>query len=114
MGTTNIHTLPLLCTIKALTLTNEQRGKPLWMIAALHFSPPRKTWLKLMDPLGIINLPLRPTRISHHNGVQGLVFTNTLDCHPKNLRVGYIMARFRHFPPRSCILMMLASFLIII
>lgn len=59
--------------------------KPLWMIAALHFSTSRKTWLKLMDPLGIINLPLQHTRISHHNEVQKLIFKNTLDCHPKTL-----------------------------
>lgn len=30
-----------------------------------------------MDPLGIINLPLQHTRISHHNEVQELIFKNT-------------------------------------
>ena len=44
------------------------------MIAIVHFSTSRKTWLKLMNPPGIINLPLQHARISHHNEVQELIF----------------------------------------
>lgn len=43
--------------------------KPLWVIAALHFSISRQTQLKLMNPSGIINLSLQHTRSSHNNEV---------------------------------------------
>lgn len=60
-----------------------RQREPLWMIATLHFSTSRKTWLKLMNPPGIINLPLQHARISHHNEVQELIFRKHTGLSPK-------------------------------
>lgn len=93
------------------------RGRePRRMIAALHFRTPRKTWLKLMNPLGIINLPSSIPESA-----------TTMKCRCWSLKTHWPVIQRDwesvtlcpdFFLPstraQSCILMMITSFLIII